>query len=151
MSKKIERPPLTTEEIAEKRRLRLAIERHKSKWESANGTKLSQERLGCAAAQVIGRPEPFSQGAIWQYLSENSDTKLNPEFVQAVAKLLRFPIDEVAARFNPIVSVGSLDLVPADGLNDPDIQESLRLMLKGSPAQRKQARQMLALLIGEKE
>ncbi|TNE87038.1 MAG: hypothetical protein EP324_08170 [Gammaproteobacteria bacterium] len=151
MGKKIIRPPLTAAEVEEKKRLRAAINRHKGQWELENGVDLTQSMLGQAAAEVIGRESAFSQGAIWQYLSEGCDTKLNPEFVQAVAKLLKFPVEDISPRFRPIVGALGVDLVSADGLDDPDIQESLRLMLKGTPAQRKQARQMIALLLDEGE
>lgn len=43
----------------------------------------------------------MGQGAIWQYTSEKSDTKLNAPVVQAIAAIAGFDPSEVSPRFAP--------------------------------------------------
>jgi len=95
-----EKPPLTPEEREEKRRLAALFEASKPQWEESHGAKLTQTLL----AQLVGemtKGEPITQGAIWQYLQEDHDTKLNAPVVQAIAAICGFEPSEVSPRFEP--------------------------------------------------
>jgi hypothetical protein len=100
MAKKT-RPALTDEERAEKARLRDLIERHAPAWQAAHPGqgKLTQTKLGELVAQHRG--DEVGQGAIWQYISTSSDTKLNADIVQVLAAIVGFEAAEVSPRFAP--------------------------------------------------
>lgn len=96
-----EKPPLTPEERAEKRRLLELFEKSKPAWQAThNGTRLTQTLL----AQVVGEMvngEPMTQGAMWQYLKEDHNTKLNAPIVQAIAAVCGFDPKLVSPKYEP--------------------------------------------------
>ena len=94
------KPPLTTEQQAEKARLRGLYDRLKGGWQERNGRYLSQRLLAEIVGEMVSG-EPWTQGAISQYLSEKSATKLNAAVVQAMAQVLTFDPAEVGKRFAP--------------------------------------------------
>ena len=101
------KPPLTPEQRAEKRRLRAFYESLKADWQKRNnGRYLSQTLL----AEIIGdlvKGDPWSQGAINQFMNEKSNTKLPADVVQAMAEVLGFDPAEVGERFAPKEYVAS--------------------------------------------
>lgn len=99
MGEKKEKPKLTAEQRAEKRRLKALYLRLRPAWESTHpGVKLTQAKLGEMVGEILGR-EPLSQGVIWQYMSETHDTKLNADFVQCVAAILEFDPAQVGTDY----------------------------------------------------
>jgi|GEM_PF-711250 len=100
MSEKKHRPPLTDEEIAEKRRLKLAYQAAKKEWAN-KGEKLTDIMIGEMVASITGREDPYSQGAVWQFTSEKSDTRIPDEFVQGMAVALNFSVESISPRFLP--------------------------------------------------
>lgn len=90
--------PLTGEEQDEKLRLSALVENCRPTWEEEYGVRLTQERLGAMIGEIVNG-KPMSQGAIWQYLSTKSRTKLNDKIVLALAVHLGFDPGEVGERF----------------------------------------------------
>lgn len=135
----IKRPPLNEQEINNKQRLQSLIAEHKPAWEKRNNDRLTQERLGELAGELING-EPMTQGAVWQYTSENSNTRLNSEFVQACASVLGFPPSAVSEEFSPISGVHpsapiARIVTMLEQLSPADVEiaeEILELMLKRS-------------------
>lgn len=99
-STKTKKPPLTAEEKAEKLRLKSAIARKKPIYERENQQKLTQEKLGELVGEMING-KAMSQGAIWQFLSPDHDTKLNGNVVRAICAILDIDVAEISPRFIP--------------------------------------------------
>ena len=96
-----EKPPLTPEEKAEKRRLFELFEKSKPGWQARhNGTRLTQALLGEVVGEMVNG-EPMTQGAIWQYLKAEHNTKLNPPIVQAIAAVCGFDPKLVSPKYEP--------------------------------------------------
>jgi len=149
MTKKMHRPPLTEEEKAEKRRLKAAYLRAKKAWR-ARGDSLTDDKLGEMVAALMGRKEAYSQGAIWQFTSENSNTRIPENFVQAMAYLLDFPVEEISPRFFPKPPVYPVEPRPLGDLADPDTQAVLQLLKQGSPEQRALLRKIAETVLASK-
>ena len=100
MTKK-HRPSLTQEEIAEKTRIKALYEAAKKRWKLED-KKLTDEVLGDLVANAINRKEgPYSQGAVYQFTSPKNGTRMPPEFVQGMALVLGFKVEEISEKFLP--------------------------------------------------
>jgi hypothetical protein len=97
-----DRPELSEDEKQEKIRLRDLIARHRPEWERLNPRegKLTQGKLGQLVGELRGE-EPLTQGGIWHYITPESNTRLNPDVVQAMAFIVGFDVADVSPRFAP--------------------------------------------------
>lgn len=146
MSEKEHRPPLTEEEKAEKRRLRAAYIKAKAEWRD-RGETLTDQRLGLLVAEFLGRDEPYTQGSVWQFTSEKSNTRIPVEFAQGVAGVLGFPVGTISPRFVPKPNPYQDSASPVDQY-DPDTAAVLKLMSESSPGKRSAYRKALQILAG---
>lgn len=99
MTAKEHRPPLTDQEIAEKRRLKAIYQDLKKEFKS-RGERLTDVKLGEIVAKAIDRDEPYTQGFIWQVTSDKSSTRVPDEFALGMAKAFGFSVTEISPRFS---------------------------------------------------
>lgn len=97
MASNSHRPPLTEQERLEKQRLRDAYFNAKVEWR-ARGDKLTDQKLGQLVAEAIDRPEPYSQGAVWQFTSLKSDTRPPDDFIVGFALVLDLDVGTISNR-----------------------------------------------------
>lgn len=98
MTAKEHRPPLTDQEIAEKRRLKAIYQDLKKEFKS-RGERLTDVKLGEIVAKAIDRDEPYTQGFIWQITSDKSSTRVPEDFALAMAKAFDFSVEKISPRF----------------------------------------------------
>ncbi len=147
----MKRPKLTQEEMSEKDRLLSLYKKHRPAWEAkSGGKKLTQEQLGVLVGEMM-RGEPLGQGAIWQYLNKKSNTKLNADFVQAVAAVLNFDPEEVSPRFAPksyaLRHLRGLREIRGARCDSPSTQEALLIMESLSEEEAAQAVRILRTFV----
>lgn len=106
MTEKQHRPPLTSEEAQEKIRLKDKYTRAKKWWpEKHLGEKLTDNKIGELVADAIGRDKPFSQGAVWQFMSTKSDTRPPEEFVIGISYVLGFDVNEIDPKYGKVLNL----------------------------------------------
>lgn len=97
MASNSHRPPLTEQERLEKQRLLAAYKTAKAEWRE-RGEKLTDQKLGQIVAEAIERPEPYSQGAVWQFTSLKSDTRPPDDFIIGFSLALEIDAGTISDR-----------------------------------------------------
>lgn len=97
MASNSHRPPLTEQERLEKQRLKDAYTKAKAQWRE-RGEKLTDQKLGQMVADALDRPDPYSQGAVWQFTSLKSDTRAPDDFIIGFAIALKIDVGAISER-----------------------------------------------------